>query len=251
MCSMSEDIFVKIGDFDLAALIDQVDNQKIVGTPGYISPEVYSHAAYSTKSDVYAAGVVLYTILTGEFPFKPKEAKSLFFLRKNAPFYFDNPRYSNISQEARDLILLMLSQKPEDRPEVSDVLQSEWIKLGTAAYLKKLHASSESCLFEDDDDIYTMKKDSNIFIKSKYEIPKEALNKLTRLKSRSEDEESKARFAKSREVCAESSNYAQERTMSRDRTSIRNITMNCQLTRMTTTNPADFKLFSFEEDLDS
>jgi serine/threonine protein kinase len=39
------------------------------GTPGYIAPEVIRGAAPDQAADVYAAGVVLYLLLTGELPF--------------------------------------------------------------------------------------------------------------------------------------------------------------------------------------
>jgi serine/threonine protein kinase len=39
------------------------------GTPGYIAPEVIRGAAPDQAADVYAAGVLLYLLLTGELPF--------------------------------------------------------------------------------------------------------------------------------------------------------------------------------------
>ncbi|HWN71530.1 MAG TPA: serine/threonine-protein kinase [Haliangium sp.] len=39
------------------------------GTPGYIAPEVIRGAAPDQTADIYAAGVVLYLLLTGELPF--------------------------------------------------------------------------------------------------------------------------------------------------------------------------------------
>lgn len=52
------------------------------GTPGYISPEVIRlHSGqtprFSAKSDVYSAGVVLYTLVTGANPFKGKNFREV------------------------------------------------------------------------------------------------------------------------------------------------------------------------------
>jgi serine/threonine protein kinase len=44
------------------------------GTPGYIAPEVIQGAAPDQAADVYAAGVVLYLLLTGELPFAGRHA---------------------------------------------------------------------------------------------------------------------------------------------------------------------------------
>lgn len=58
-------------DRDLAAL--EGDEAAIAphvrGTPGYIAPEVIRGAAPTQTADVYAAGVVLHLLLTGELPF--------------------------------------------------------------------------------------------------------------------------------------------------------------------------------------
>jgi serine/threonine protein kinase len=55
---------VLTGDGDEAAISPHVR-----GTPGYIAPEVIRGAAPTPTADVYAAGVVLHLLLTGELPF--------------------------------------------------------------------------------------------------------------------------------------------------------------------------------------
>eukprot|EP01017_Pseudomicrothorax_dubius_P049996 TRINITY_DN9387_c0_g1_i1.p1 TRINITY_DN9387_c0_g1~~TRINITY_DN9387_c0_g1_i1.p1 ORF type:complete len:195 (-),score=18.68 TRINITY_DN9387_c0_g1_i1:60-644(-) len=66
LTSQSQDLFLKIGDFDLASFMEVLDHTKIVGTPGYIAPEVYENASYSTKSDIFSAGIILYSVLVGK-----------------------------------------------------------------------------------------------------------------------------------------------------------------------------------------
>ena len=62
---------LKVADFGIAHL----DSSKlthvgaIMGTPGYMAPEQYGSAAVDQRADLFAAGVVLYQLLTGAKPF--------------------------------------------------------------------------------------------------------------------------------------------------------------------------------------
>jgi serine/threonine-protein kinase len=61
---------VKLADFGIAS-IDGRDHDaaRIVGTPGYIAPEQFLGEPQDERSDLFAAGVLLYRLLTGDSPF--------------------------------------------------------------------------------------------------------------------------------------------------------------------------------------
>lgn len=66
----------KLGDFGLAmAASDGNDDGLIYGTPGYAAPEVYEGCP-DARSDVYAAAVILYQLLTGKLPEVPYQHPS-------------------------------------------------------------------------------------------------------------------------------------------------------------------------------
>ncbi|XP_061358370.1 lysM domain receptor-like kinase 3 [Gastrolobium bilobum] len=61
----------KISDFGLAKLVGktnegEISTTKVVGTYGYLAPEYLSDGLATTKSDVYAFGVVLFEIISGK-----------------------------------------------------------------------------------------------------------------------------------------------------------------------------------------
>jgi serine/threonine-protein kinase len=62
---------IKIADFGIARIESSSLTQAgtMMGTPSYMSPEQFMGQTVDARSDIYAAGVVLYQLLTGEKPF--------------------------------------------------------------------------------------------------------------------------------------------------------------------------------------
>jgi predicted Ser/Thr protein kinase len=67
---------LKILDFGLARMCDVppdlahlTDDGKVFGTPGYMSPEQIRRGTVDARSDLFALGILLHELLTGEHPF--------------------------------------------------------------------------------------------------------------------------------------------------------------------------------------
>ncbi len=79
---------VKLMDFGIAKDQRETDLTRagmLVGSPSYLAPEVLGGDQADPKSDVWALGVTLYELVTGEKPFKGKDAEELFAaIRKGA-----------------------------------------------------------------------------------------------------------------------------------------------------------------------
>ncbi len=69
---------VLIMDFGLAALADHVEGAEVRnGTPAYMAPEQLTGKEVSERSDIYALGLVLYEIFTGQRAFKTADRSSV------------------------------------------------------------------------------------------------------------------------------------------------------------------------------
>jgi MAP/microtubule affinity-regulating kinase len=108
---------VKLIDFGFSC--QSKDKLKIFcGTPNYMSPEIVCKREYfGGPADVWACGIVLYTLLTGSFPFKSLTTEKELFRKINrAIVNFTAPGCpQDLSFEAKDLIKGMLSAEPQDR----------------------------------------------------------------------------------------------------------------------------------------
>lgn len=101
---------------------------EICGTEAYMAPELVKRIPYSgIKIDIWALGVILYTILCGHMPFDdnlPSSKLRRFILDKDPDYgggYF-NP-------DVITLLKSMLAKAPEDRPgSLSDVLNLPFLK---------------------------------------------------------------------------------------------------------------------------
>ncbi len=60
---------VKLIDFGLSTTVEGFDEDEIWGTPAYMAPELFDGAPRSITTDLFALGVLLYEIATGELPF--------------------------------------------------------------------------------------------------------------------------------------------------------------------------------------
>ena len=66
---------IKLADFGFAS--NDKSLTQIVGSALYMAPELHNKQAYDSKVDVWAAGVIGYTLLTGMVPYNGHDMKSL------------------------------------------------------------------------------------------------------------------------------------------------------------------------------
>src|SRR5438445_13707905 len=66
---------VVVTDFGLAGVADQIQGAEVrSGTPAYMAPEQLAGKEVTTRSDIYALGLVLYEVFTGKRVFGEKSS---------------------------------------------------------------------------------------------------------------------------------------------------------------------------------
>jgi serine/threonine protein kinase len=129
-CSAKNKLDLKLIDFGLAArgLQHPVDRQ-VIGTPGYIAPELLMRCSFDHKIDVYSCGIVLYFMLTGSSPFNAATGDEVLELNKQNRIEFD--KFPWVTEEARDFIWRLTSTDPGLRLSATEALHSEWLVKNT------------------------------------------------------------------------------------------------------------------------
>jgi serine/threonine protein kinase len=85
------DEVIKIVDFGIAKLIDEQGSEKLTrqgivfGTPRYMAPEQAAGGKIDERTDLYAAGLILYELLAGHSPFQAEDAAQLLRMQIMAP----------------------------------------------------------------------------------------------------------------------------------------------------------------------
>lgn len=83
---LSENNEIKVLDFGISQDASEQSSGNLVGTPNYMSPEQIDGREIDFRSDIYAAGVSLYEMITGRPPFADSQDRSdLFEAIKNRP----------------------------------------------------------------------------------------------------------------------------------------------------------------------
>ncbi|KAI5465739.1 hypothetical protein BGZ63DRAFT_420286 [Mariannaea sp. PMI_226] len=114
---------IKIIDFGSAAYIKSGPFDVFVGTIDYAAPEVLAGKPYrGTEQDVWALGILLYTIIYKENPFYSIDEIMDRDLR--IPF--------TLSEESIDLIRCMLNRDVAKRYNITEVLEHPWCQITTA-----------------------------------------------------------------------------------------------------------------------
>jgi serine/threonine-protein kinase len=114
---------VKVADFGLVTAAAQAGVShagSILGTVAYLSPEQVATGAADARSDVYAAGVLAYELLTGAPPFTGDTAISVAYRHVHDEVPPPSAAAPGIPAELDDLIVRATRRDPAARPADAD-----------------------------------------------------------------------------------------------------------------------------------
>jgi serine/threonine-protein kinase len=130
-----------LSDFGIATskAFKDDDGEWLVGTPAYMSPEQAKGNPVDGRSDIYALGVTLYRLLTGQLPFSGSSTTALVNAHVELPVPDIRALKANIPAVWQEVVAKAMAKNPNDRyatasdfaREVNEVVSGKW-------YLRKL-----------------------------------------------------------------------------------------------------------------
>ena len=133
-------------DFGLALVTEVGTRGEIFGSPHYIAPEqAVSSAKAVPQSDLYAVGVILFEMFTGDVPFNAAEPLDIALLHMSEPPPLPRGLRPEINPELEVVILKALAKNPEDRYPTGAVLAEaldQSLKARSAAILLAKHSTA-------------------------------------------------------------------------------------------------------------
>jgi len=122
---------IKLIDFGLSIIsCSRAPNffcNDLVGSIEYCAPEILLGQSYTGESvDVYAMGVVLFTLFFGELPFSdPHRREFMKGIRSHPQLVWKD---GEISEDAKDLLKKMLAFDPKERVSIEEVRDHKWMQ---------------------------------------------------------------------------------------------------------------------------
>lgn len=126
---LNRDGFAKLADFGVSANLTNSVSKRVskIGTPYWMSPEVFSQKKYDYKTDIWSLGITCIEMAEGDPPnSKLRHFQVVKIIINKPPTGLTNPNHW--SPEFNDFVSQCLTYDPELRPTAKQLLQHSFIK---------------------------------------------------------------------------------------------------------------------------
>ncbi|MEU5866241.1 Stk1 family PASTA domain-containing Ser/Thr kinase [Nonomuraea sp. NPDC047529] len=116
---MTDDGRVKVVDFGLARAIEATNQTRtgvMIGTIGYMSPEQVTTGGADVRSDVYAAGIMLFELVTGQQPYDGETPMSVAYRHVHDTVPPPSALVPEVPPLIDTLVAHATAREPHDRP---------------------------------------------------------------------------------------------------------------------------------------
>lgn len=115
---LADDGRIKLGDFGLARAVsaNTTTGQALLGTIAYLSPELVTRGIADARSDLYAFGIMLYEMLTGEQPFTGEQPMQIAYQHAHSEVPLPSIAAGYAIPELDELVRWTTQRDPELRP---------------------------------------------------------------------------------------------------------------------------------------
>ncbi|MGC5075528.1 Stk1 family PASTA domain-containing Ser/Thr kinase [Agrococcus sp. DT81.2] len=115
---LAHDGRIKIGDFGLARAATQntATGKALLGTIAYLSPELVTRGLADARSDIYAVGIMLFEMLTGQQPFTGDEPMQIAFQHANEQVPLPSSVAGGVPEALDSLVHWATQRDPNLRP---------------------------------------------------------------------------------------------------------------------------------------
>ncbi len=129
---------VILSDFGIAKILSGPSftmSGTTVGTPSYMSPEQSLGQPGDHRSDIYALGVVLYQLSTGQLPYVADTPMAVMLKQVNEPLPPPRSVRPDLPESLERVILKAMAKNPADRFQTAEEMLAHLDNLETAARL--------------------------------------------------------------------------------------------------------------------
>ncbi len=119
---------VKLGDVGIIKVLQPAFKyaNTNIGTPYYMSPELYKHQKYNTKTDIWSIGVLLYEMMTLRPPYNAANIHDLKYKISNSKWTLSNKYRAIYSTDLCDLLEHILDNNQNTRFNISEILNHRY-----------------------------------------------------------------------------------------------------------------------------